>query len=154
MVLCAMASYSDSIEIATSLEAAFEAVSHLELMGRFSPENTGGKWLGSATGPAIGAKFKGTNAQGSTTWTTTAKVSHYEPPVAFAFDVSVGPVKVSHWSFRFEPTVLGCRVTELWVDRRSALAKKFGNTGIDDRESYTRESIRTTLENLRTFLEA
>jgi len=61
---------------------------------------------------------------------------------------------VSHWSFRFEPTVLGCRVTELWVDRRSSLAKKFGNTGIDDRENYTRESIRTTLENLRTFLEA
>ncbi len=148
-----MASYSDSIDIAASPEAAFDALSHLENMGRFSPENTGGEWRKGATGPAVGASFKGTNAQGKTTWTTNVVVSDYDPPHVFAFDVNVGPFKVSHWSFRVEPSTLGCRVTEQWIDRRSAFAKKFGKTGIDDRESYTRESIRTTLENLRAFLE-
>ena len=67
--------YSDSIEIAASPEAVFATLSNLPEMGRLSPENTGGEWLGGATGPALGAKFKGTNARGSDTWSTTVRVS-------------------------------------------------------------------------------
>jgi hypothetical protein len=148
-----MSSFSDAIEIAATPEAVFNAVSRLEDMGRFSPENTGGRWLGGAAGPAIGARFKGTNANGARSWTTTARVVECDPPREFAFEVTVGPVRVSRWSYVIEPTEGGSRVTESWIDRRSGLSKRLTKGIVADREAYTRQSIATTLAELKAFLE-
>jgi hypothetical protein len=148
---------SDSIEITASAAAAFEVVSHLEDMGRFSPENTGGEWRGGG-GPALGARFKGTNQRGEDDeirhWSTTATVTAYDPPHRFAFRVSFGPFKVSTWTYEIEPTATGIVLTERWVDERGRLLRwDAARGGADDREEFTAVSLRTTLEAIKALLE-
>lgn len=145
--------YSDSIDIECPPELAFATVSDLPGMGRLSPENTGGEWLGGATGPKLGAKLKGTNARDKDSWYTVAKVVAYDPPRRFAFDVSFRVFKLSQWVFDIEPTASGCRVTESWTDRRNAIVRKQGDADGFKRADYTRESIRTTLERLKQLCE-
>jgi hypothetical protein len=153
VVFFVMATFSDSIDISAAPEVVFETVSHLENMGKFSPENTGGSWK-DGSGPKLGAKFRGTNSNGKTNWTTMCKVVEFQAPTSFAFSVTVGPVKVARWSYTIEKTPEGSRVSETWLDQRSKLAKRFSGSIRDDREAFTRESIRTTLEGLKAHLDA
>jgi hypothetical protein len=146
--------YSDSIEIAANSEVVFATISNLPEMGRLSPENTGGDWLGGATGPGLGAKFKGTNARGGDAWTTTVRVSAFEPPSKFAFDVTYGPFHVSKWEYSVEPTPNGCRVIEGWSERRNAWVRRSDKKNGFNRAEYTKTSIRTTLEKLKETCEA
>ncbi len=146
---------SESVDINAPADTVFRAVSDLPSMGQYSPENTGGEWLGGVQGPAVGAKFKGTNANGTKSWTTTSTVVEFTPPSAFAFEVTVGPAKVARWSYSIEPTASGCRVTESWIDRRSAFSRWAGGktSGRHDRADFTAGSIRETLNNLKNKLE-
>lgn len=144
---------SDSVVISAPPDKVFDAISHLERMGEFSPECTGGRWLGGASGPAAGAKFRGTNSNGTKQWSTMARVVTYSPPTAFAFDVTVGPAKVARWSYALEPSGAGTKVTESWTDQRSALSKRLTRSIRPDREAFTRQSIRTTLDQLKSKLE-
>ncbi len=141
-----------SIEIAATPEKVFHLLSHLERMGEFSPENTGGEWIRGASGPAIGARFKGTNARGKHQWTTLATVTTYLPPTSFAFEVSAGPFKVARWTFEIEATSSGCRVTESSLDRRGRFVKLFEKGG-DDRAGFTAISIEQTLASLKAVSE-
>jgi Polyketide cyclase / dehydrase and lipid transport len=146
---------SQSIEINASPEEVFRTVTDLPAMGRLSPENTGGEWLNGATGPAVGARFKGRNANGAKTWTTTVTVVEFSAPSTFAFEVNVGPAKVARWAYAVEATPTGSRVTESWTDRRSALSKWIGgkSSGVARRDEFTVQSIQTTLDNLKNTLE-
>ena len=105
--------HSDSIDIAATPEAAFAALSDLPAMGRRSPENTGGVWLGGATGPRSARAF-GHQRPRQGSWATVATVSDFDPPHRFAFNVTFGKLKVSRWVFDVESTPGGCRVTEAW----------------------------------------
>lgn len=146
---------SQSIEISAPPKEVFQAITDLPAMGRLSPENTGGHWLNGANGPAVGAKFKGTNANGAKSWTTAVTVVEFAPPRDFAFEVKVGPAKVARWAYAVEATATGSRVTESWTDRRNSLAKWIGakSSGVEHRDEFTVQSIRTTLENLKRTLE-
>lgn len=146
--------HSDSIDIAVAPDVAFAALADLADMGRRSPENTGGVWLGGATGPGVGVRFRGTNAHGEDSWATVATITDYEPPRRFAFDVTYGKLKVSRWVFEIEETPQGCRVSEHWTDRRGVLLKRHAEKDDYDRIEFTRESIRTTLERLKSELES
>ena len=142
--------HSDSIEIAVAPEQAFAAVADLASMGRRSPENTGGEWLGA--GAALGAKFRGTNTHGASSWSTVAMVTDYDPPRRFAFEVKFKNFRISRWEFEITPTSSGCRVEERWTDHRNALMRR-GSDSSYDRAAFTKESIRTTLERLKDELE-
>jgi hypothetical protein len=146
--------YSDSIEINASPGVVFATLSNLPEMGRLSPENTGGEWLGAATGPAPGAKFKGTNARGTDTWSTTARISTFEPPSKFSFEVTYGPFRVAKWEYSVESTQHGCRVIEAWTERRNAFVRRSDKKSGFNRAEYTRTSIRTTLERLKETCES
>ncbi|MGB8179156.1 MAG: SRPBCC family protein [Acidimicrobiales bacterium] len=146
---------SQSIEINASPDEVFHIITDLPAMGRLSPENTGGTWLNGAQGPAVGAKFKGTNANGAKSWTTLVTVVEFAPPSAFAFEVKVGPAKVARWAYAVEATPSGSRVTESWKDQRNAISKWIGgkSSGVEHRDEFTARSIQTTLENLKKTLE-
>jgi Polyketide cyclase / dehydrase and lipid transport len=146
-------SYSDSIDIECSPEAAFAVVSDLPHMDRLSLENTGGEWIGGAVGPKVGAKFKGTNARDKDSWYTIAKVLAYDPPRRFAFKVTFKMFNIARWEFAIEPAPGGCRVTETWTDRRNALVRKQGDADGFVRAEFTKQSIRTTLERLKNLCE-
>jgi hypothetical protein len=146
--------YSDSIDIAVAPATAFAAVTDLCAMGRFSPENTGGEWIDGATGPALGASFKGSNTRDSSTWSTVAKVTDFQPPTSFGFEVTYKVFKIARWEYSIESTATGCRVSESWTDQRNKLMRRSGDANGFTRAEYTKVSIRTTLEQLKRELEA
>ncbi len=151
-------SVSVSREIAASADQVWALVSDLPRMGDWSPENKGGAWVKGASGPAVGARFKGQNSNGTKSWTTDARVTVCEPGRAFGFDVSAVGLAVSSWNYSLEPTRDGsaCTITETWTDCRGAIARFFSKSasGVEDRAAFTRESIDTTLTNLAAAAES
>jgi hypothetical protein len=143
--------------IAASPEAIWNVVSDLPRMGELSPENRGGTWTKGATGPAVGATFKGNNANGDRAWSTTVKVAECVPGKAFAFDVTVGPIKVAQWRYDIADAGNGTStVTESWTDRRHPLVKKLSvrASGVDDRGAHNRAGMEETLRRLEEKLTA
>ena len=151
---------ADQIEverkIAASPEVVWALVSDLPRMGEWSPENTGGEWTKGATGPEVGAKFKGRNQAGSTTWSTVSTVTAAAPGERFAFSVAAGPFKIADWAFAIEPTAGGCRVTQSWIDQRGWLMKTIGTkaSGVDDRAEFSRQSMEQTLAGVAAAAES
>ncbi|MEP6624365.1 MAG: SRPBCC family protein, partial [Acidimicrobiia bacterium] len=79
-------------EIAAPPEKVWSLVSDITRMGEWSPEARGGEWVKGASGPAVGARFKGRNARGKRSWSTDCHVVECEPGSRFAFAVSSGPL--------------------------------------------------------------
>ena len=141
--------------ITASADELYDMVSDLRRMGEWSPESTGGEWIKGATGAAVGARFKGANANGSKRWTTTAIVEQADRGKAFVFRVTVGPIKVARWSYRFSPGETGTTVTETWADQRGWLTKRAGGSasGVADRAAHNRSGMETTLAKLAAAAE-
>ncbi|HMC68277.1 MAG TPA: SRPBCC family protein, partial [Mycobacteriales bacterium] len=93
------------VEVTEGVKAAplrlYELIADLPRMGEWSPENTGGKWLGGTTGPATGARFRGTNRHGVAVWMTTVTVTAADPGRRFAFEVDFLGVPISRWEYTF-----------------------------------------------------
>ena len=124
-------------------------------MGRLSPECTGGTWLDGATGPVVGARFKGTNKRGFVRWSTKSRVVAAERGRTFAFEVGESGTR---WRYDFEPDGTGTIVTE----SRSAskpypfVAKAFTTLLLGGVEGHTRElreGMAATLERLKVEAE-
>lgn len=148
---------SRTVHVDASPQRVWELVSDLPGMGRLSPENTGGSWKGGATGPAVGARFKGRNRNGARRWSTSVRVTQCEPGRAFAFAVSsVAGIPVSEWSYAIEPSGAGCEVTETWADRRPGWFKGPAGlvTGVMTRDdSSTAVNLEQTLQALKAAAE-
>jgi Polyketide cyclase / dehydrase and lipid transport len=144
---------AESRVMAASADAVWALVSDLPRMGEWSPENTGGTWVKGATGPRVGACFKGTNRNGFRRWSTTAMVVACEPARAFEIAVSSGPLAVANWRYEFEETEPGCRVTESWVDRRGTFTVLMGRVLGDHGADHARHEMAATLANLAAAVE-
>jgi len=148
------ASVRRSETVSAPAARVWQLVSDLPGMGRFSPENTGGRWV-RGDGPAVGAVFRGRNAQGWRRWGTRCEVVVCEPGRAFAFEVSAAGLPVAGWRFDVEPDGAGCRVTETWTDRRGAVVRLAGAvaTGVRDRRVWTATSVEQTLRAVKQAAE-
>jgi Polyketide cyclase / dehydrase and lipid transport len=146
---------SATARIAAPADTLYALISDLTRMGEWSPENVGGRWLGSASSPAVGARFRGSNRRGWRRWSTTCRVVAADPGRTFAFDVSVAGILASRWSYEFRPDGDATMVTETWTDFRPTwFALLAGATmGIDDIRAHNQENIRATLGNLATAAE-
>lgn len=157
---------TDSVWIDVSPEAAYDAVSDVTQMGRWSPENTGARLARSADTAYVGLRFVGSNKRGPARWQTGCTVTAAERGRRFAFDVDryglapvLVPVSVASWEYRFEPQDGGTLVTEVWHDGRrrwpDATVRVFdpivtGHTSFAD---FQRGNIARTLANLKRELE-
>ena len=143
-------------DIAAPAEQVWAMVSDVTRMGEWSPENVGGTWLGGATGPQPGARFRGTNRIGRRRWKTVATVVDAEPGRRFSFRVATMGLKVAEWGYTFEPTATGCRVTETWIDQRPGFFKPLAQlaTGVADRATHNRAGMEQTVERLAAVAEA
>ncbi len=150
------ATVSASTDIAADPKIVYDLVSELTRMGEWSPENRGGKWRGGASGPEVGAKFKGKNKSGWRSWSTDVVVTEASAPEKFAFKVSAMGMPVAVWSYDITPTATGCTVTEGFEDTRSGLLKKVAPvlTGVKDRDTHNKTCMETTLANLKKAAEA
>ena len=137
-----------SRDVAAPAEKVWALVADLPRMGEWSPENAGGTWQKGATGPALGAVFKGNNRNGFRRWSTTCTVIDCEPGKVFEFGVTSGPLGVANWRYEFEATDGGCRVTESWRDNRArwfaAIARLMG----DHSAAHAEQEMAATLANL------
>ena len=95
------------IEIDAPRDVVWQLVTDLAAMGEFSPEYVGGEWNPPSDGPAVGARFTGTNARGDVTWQTTAEVIACEPERLFSFRIGNADDPSTTWRFQFHPTKAG-----------------------------------------------
>lgn len=137
-------------------ERVWALVADVTRMGEWSPEARAGTWVGGATGPATGARFRGANEHGTKRWTTNCEVIAADPGRQFAFRVTAKGFKVAEWRYTFEPTATGCAVTETWTDQRGAIARLGGKavSGVADRTAHNRAGMEHTLDNLKAAAES
>jgi hypothetical protein len=125
-------------------------------MGEWSPETSSCRWVGDATGPVVGARFRGSNRRGPLLWTTTCTVTAAEPARRFAFSVAYAGVPISDWSYTFAADGEGCTVVESWTDRRGKLLQvtSMPVMGVVDRGAHNRRGMVVTLAALKRAAEA
>jgi polyketide cyclase/dehydrase/lipid transport protein len=151
-----MAADEVSVRIAAPAERIYGIVTDIAQMGRLSPECTGGRWLGDATGPTVGARFKGSNKRGFARWSTTNEVVEADPGRAFSFQTLQSGYQ---WTYRMEADGDGTVVTESRAPfkERPMVAKVFTKVllgGVDGHEDELRDGMRATLDRVKEIAEA
>lgn len=127
----------------------YDLISDITQIHRFSPETVAACWLDGASGPRVGARFRGTNAIGRLRWSTKPTVSAAEPGVRFAFTVPgrSGP----EWTYQLAEVPGGTRVTESMCQQAPspALIRCLQRrAGVTDRAEHLRQGMITTLDRL------
>ena len=143
-------------DIAAPAETVWAMVSDVTRMSEWSPETVDCEWIGGATGPVVGASFRGTNENGKKSWKTKCTVVAAEPAKSFAFEPKAGPLRIARWEYTIEATGAGeCRVTERWTDQRGRIITFMGGvvSGVKNRAGHNRAGMKTTLERLATVAE-
>ena len=133
----------------------YDLVSDVTRMGDWSPETSSCRWVGGVTGPAVGARFVGSNRRGPLVWRTRCRVTAADPGSAFAFTVSFAGMPIADWGYEIAARGQGSVVAETWTDRRSAALKlaSVPVMGIADRAAHNRRGMTTTLAALARVAE-
>jgi hypothetical protein len=141
--------------IAADATVLYDLIADLPRMGRWSPEATGGSWSRGATGPSVGARFRGHNKSGWRRWSTSAEVTSADPGKRFAFHVSVGGVPVADWSYDLTADGETTIVVERWRDCRPGWMDALSGPmmGVSDRASHNRRNMELTLTALKQAAE-
>jgi hypothetical protein len=146
-----------SIEIEAPPEKLYELVSDVRRMGEWSPECRQCQWLDGATGPAVGARFKGTNRNGVARWSTKPRVVAADEGREFAFVTRWLGRDMTRWSYRFEPSGDRTTVTESF-EMLADMPWYFGVTerimmGISDRKADLEANMAETLRKIKAAAE-
>lgn len=145
-----------SLRVEATPDHVYEIVTDIAQMGRLSPECTGGRWLDGATGPAVGASFKGSNKRGVARWSTNNRVVAATPGEEFSFETKESGTR---WTYRMQADGTGTIVTESRAafKDRPLLARVFSTLllgGIEDHDDEMRAGMQQTLERLKTVAES
>jgi hypothetical protein len=144
------------IDIDAPPEAVYALVSDVTRMGQWSPETYRCDWIGGATGPAVGARFKARNRRGLLRWSNKPEVIVADPGREFAFRRRVAGNEVV-WRYRMAAHGSGTRLSEsyesltpspAWANR--VVLKLIGVT---DRDADLVEGMRQTLSRVRAAAE-
>lgn len=96
--------------IAAAPQHVWSLATDLVLMGQWSPEYQGGEWLDGATGPLVGARFKGRNKRQEREWESVSTITAAEPGKVFAWAVSDPKNPAASWRLTMAPEGSGTRV--------------------------------------------
>ena len=133
----------------------WDLVSDVTKIGRYSPETFEAEWLDGATGPAVGARFRGhvkRNGIGPTYWTP-CTVKTCVPGKEFAFDVlGPGDRVINSWGYRLAAAGDGTDVTEHFALANNIGTKLYWALAGKWRGRTNREGMRTTLESIRAVV--
>lgn len=103
------------LRIAAPPAAIWQLVCDIQTSAEFSSEFQGGHWLDDATGPALGARFRGRNfheARG--TWETVSTICEFEPERVLGWAVGDLDVPAARWRFSLEPDGTGTIIRQ-WM---------------------------------------
>lgn len=142
--------------IAASPQVLYDMVSDVTRMGEWSPETTSCRWVGGATGPRVGARFRGSNRNGWRRWSTSCTVVAAEPGSRFSFEVDLARLPISRWTYEFTPEGQGTRVRETWTDLRAGWMDRLGKPvrGVGDTRAHNHAGMEATLAALRRRAES
>ena len=135
-------------------DRVYDVVTDVTRMGEWSPETAKCEWIDGARGPAVGARFKGTNKRGFVKWSTKPTVVAADPGREFAFEV--GPD--IRWSYQFAADGTGTKITESFEMLRDirwyyAFAERW-LMRIDDRRADLERGMAETLQRIKQVVEA
>lgn len=148
---------SAAIRIAAPAERVYDLVSDITRMGEWSPECVHCEWIGGATGPEVGARFKARNRRGLLRWSNTPTVVAADRGREFAFSrVALGAGEYI-WRYSMVPISDGTtEVTESYeaVRPESRLVSSFVSLFTPgDEKSHLKISMSATLERIRKVVE-
>jgi uncharacterized protein YndB with AHSA1/START domain len=146
---------SVTVHMAAPPEKVWSLVSDVTRIGEFSPETFEAEWLDGATGPSVGARFRGhvkRNGRGPVYWTT-CRVVACEEGRLFSFAVENRGKAINTWSYRLEPAGDGTDVTESFQLADLGLLRLYWAVLGTRRGRTNRQGMATTLERIRAVVE-
>ena len=134
----------------------WDLVTDITKMGEYSPEVMEAEWLGGATGPSVGARYRGhvrRNEKWPVYWTT-CEVTQCVPSQVFEFAVMMGERPVNTWRYEFRASDDGgTDVTEAFDLGDNLFTKFWRPLGGVLRERRNRRDMLTTLERIKVVAE-
>ncbi len=146
---------SVTVHMAAPPERIWDLVSDVTRIGRYSPETFEAEWLEGATGPAVGARFRGhvkRNGRGPTYWAP-CTVTACEPGRVFAFGVGRPGRALNTWTYRLEPSGDGTDVTESFQLADHPGIRAYWRLLGRWRGETNRRGMQTTLERIKAEVE-
>jgi uncharacterized protein YndB with AHSA1/START domain len=146
---------SVTVHMNAPADKIWDLVSDVTQIGRYSPETFEAQWLEGATGPAVGAKFRGhvkRNGKGPIYWTTCTVLAS-EPGKEFTFGVGKSDKPLNVWSYTMESSGDGTDVTESFTLSPTAPLRLYWALFGWSRGKTNRNGMRTTLERVKAVVE-
>ena len=144
------------MHMAAPADRIWDLVSDVTRIGEFSPETFEAEWVGGATGPDTGARFRGhvkRNGKGPVYWTTCTVVA-CEPGREFAFGVGADDKPLNTWRYVLTPADGGTDVTESFELSPVPLLRLYWTLLGWTRGRTNINGMRTTLERMKAVAEA
>ena len=149
---------SVTVHIKASPEQVWDLVSDVTKIGRYSPETFEAEWLDGATGPAVGARYRGRvkrNENWPILYWTTCEVTECEPGKVFEFAVVMRDRPVNTWRYEFQATGDGgTDVTESFDLGDNLFTKLWRPLGGFLRQRRNERDMLRTLERVKAVAEA
>jgi uncharacterized protein YndB with AHSA1/START domain len=142
--------------MAAPVTKVWDLVSDVTRIGEFSPETFEAKWADGATGPAVGAEFRGhvkRNGRGPIYWTR-CRVKECVPGELFSFEVLTNGKALNTWSYRLAPAGDGTDVTESFELTPVLPIRIYWALLGWARGKTNRSGMQTTLERMKAVVEA
>jgi uncharacterized protein YndB with AHSA1/START domain len=146
---------SVTVQMAASPEVVWDLVSDVTRIGEFSPETFEARWTRGATGPEVGAHFKGhvkRNGVGPVYWTL-CRVTECVPQRDFGFVVVMGDRDLNHWRYQLRPVDGGTEVTESYELPAMGVFKLYWALLGRLRGRTNERGMRQTLERIKAVAE-
>ncbi|WP_312855798.1 SRPBCC family protein [Nocardioides stalactiti] len=149
-----------TMSIAAPPEKVWDLVSDVTRIGEFSPETFEAQWTHGATGPAVGARFKGhvkRNGVGPTYWSPCTVTKCVEPGSdgsgVFEFAVGLDGSAWTNWGYQLTPEGEGTRVTEYFRLEPKWFLRGYWMVLGTLRGRTNERGMRTTLTRMKEVLE-
>ena len=143
--------------MAATADRVWDLVSDVTRIGEFSPETFEAEWLDGATGPAVGARFRGhvrRYGTGPVYWTL-CTVTACDPGRAFGFSVATprGTV-LNTWRYQLDASADGTDVTESFALPDMVPTRLFWLISGSKRGRANQDGMRVTLDRIKAVAEA
>lgn len=146
-----------TVHIDATPQQVYDLVTDVRRMGEWSPETYKAEWLDGATGPAVGARFRGTNRRGIFRWSTRPRVVVADAGREFTFVTELRGKELTKWTYVFEPDGEGTKLTERFeLLRDTSAAINFADKyllRIEDRTADLVSGMQATLERIKAAAE-
>lgn len=155
--VCGMRAAVD-LDIDAPPDRVWGLVSDITKMGEYSPEVIEAEWIDGATGPSVGARYRGhvkRNENWPVLYWTTCEVTECVPGQVFEFAVVMGDRPINTWRYEFEATPDGgTKLTESFDLGDGLWTKVWRPLGGFLRERRNQRDMLHTLERVKAVAEA